>query len=174
MQPEAALIADQINGAIRFAFVQAGFRIKQVGVKFRSDGKILTAMGWHRDGTTFTYTSKPFHEDPIQFARGAADWLIAAHNRVTPQASAPVAPQRSSRMTNPSGLVDRIRALRQEREARFSKIEQDTQKRMDDASARQGAALDRLETKLASDAAADEDEILALEDEINRLTNGAP
>jgi hypothetical protein len=174
VQTEAALIASQINNAIRFAFVQAGFRIKQVGVKFRSDGKILTAMGWHKDGTPFAYASQPFHDDPIQFAHRAAAGLIAAHAGEVPQSSSPVAAQRSSRMANPTGLVERIRALRGQREDRLTQIEQDNERMVAEAAVRQDAALDKLAAKLESDANADKAEITALEDEINRLTNGAP
>jgi hypothetical protein len=84
------------------------------------------------------------------------------------------APLPRGKIMSATSLADRIRAVRQSRDARFSEIERDHLQRIGAAEKRQNEALDRLEQKLASDAELNEAEVRALEDEVNQLTNGGP
>lgn len=159
-----------IRQGVRNALLQAKLDVDSVGLEPRSDGWAITASGRRKDGSPFTVATPPFQGDPIKMAEQVAAGLVNP-----PQGSTTTM---STSTNNPGDLVGRVRAMftaRDERiNARLAGIDRDSTVAHSEADRRMDAALDRLETKIKDDDKAALDAATALEDEVNRLTNGGP
>ena len=68
--------------ALRHAFERQGLKIDRVGITPSSDpagAYVLSASGFHEDGTPFAFASHAFTGDPVERAHAAAADLAKAH-----------------------------------------------------------------------------------------------
>lgn len=144
------------------AFVAACLKPKHVGLKFGSHGHVLTATGWHPDGTPFAFASAPFLGDAVERAYTAALAIVAAHNGQSVNS----APQKGSFMGKLDNLAGRMQRLKVNLEARADNLLE----RVEATEKRGLAALEGHESVLA----ATEHDIEAMEDSVAQMTNGAP
>lgn len=168
------------------AFQAAGLRVDRLSIQANESGSdyVLTAAGWHEDGTPFAFASKPFVGDPIERARQAAADLAKAHTgaqaaphvnantqqRTTvvieqkdaqgkPAAEAAAKPAVKPSLGSPTrlkGVASRFKARRDAFDHRLG----DFEKKSDEVMTRNEHYLD-----------GEEAELKAMEDDLNQLTN---
>lgn len=151
--------------AIHDAFIEAGLRVKHVGLDFANGCKLI-AEGWHSDGMPFRFVSGTFSGNAIlAFARAQAKKLVADHAAASAQPS-------SSEDLSMSGLSklgsvgERIRSLKQNLDSGADALAQ----RADDVEKRAEKALAGHENIVKQTEA----EVEKLEDDLNQISNGAP
>jgi hypothetical protein len=79
-----------------------------------------------------------------------------------------------SKMPTALTLAERIRRVREAHAAQLAAVEAKIDVRLKGVADRADQTVKKLEVKLESDVAAHEAEIVALEDELNQMTNGDP
>lgn len=155
---------------LKFAFVNLGLTVSTVAITKAeaSEGYILTASGFHADGTPYAFASAPFTGDPVARAEQAAADLVKAHtgeSPVTDTAStvglAAVAAATATPAA-PGDLKSAISRFRAHKAAFTAEIVATEQKFEE--------ALDKGKAALKAHA----DEAQAFLDEINQLSNGGP
>jgi hypothetical protein len=170
---------------LKSAFVAMGLTVSSVAIQQAegTDSYVLTASGFHQDGTPYAFASAPFIGDPVSRAEQAATDLVKAHTGETtvtdtPQrlvtgsaqgpastastvglaavAAATLAPAKPGDLKS---TLDRLRA----RKAAFAANMASTVAQTEDALTK---AEDHLKDQQA--------EAQAFLDEVNQLTNGGP
>jgi hypothetical protein len=156
---------------LKAAFVALGLTVSTVAITKAeaSEGYILTASGFHADGTPYAFASAPFIGDPVSRAEHAAADIVKAHTgettvtestastiglaAVTAATTAPAKPG------DLKSTLDRLRA----RKAAFAANMASTVAQTEDA-------LTKAEDHLKGQQA----EAQAFLDEVNQLSNGGP
>lgn len=132
-----------MDRAVHDAFVNAGLRVKHVGLRYGTPfepGTVLVASGWHADGRPFAFASQPFSGDPVARAQQAAADLISAHTG-----------QRVLPMNKLETMAERLKAMKSHIEGRADQASERIGKiatRSDEVFAKQDAVLAESEKGL--------------------------